>query len=218
MSLRNLPPSERAFATLVILALAAFLGGGLAFNLRQERARTGQTPAAQSQLVAVLEGVMEPNVSPAEAKAFRAWIQGGATREGFGPVEAILVNNCASCHGQGGQFPRLTSFEELRPLALEEAADGLYAMIGARNLHIILFPLIFLAAGFGYLRRTALPQRRILLGCCALAVLFDAAQWWLRQGQSGAPWATWMASALLATAYLALAVVVVRELWTSVLD
>ena len=33
-----------------------------------------------------------------------------------------------------------------------------------------------LAVG-AYLRRTAWPRRRLLMGGCALAVLFDAAQW-----------------------------------------
>ena len=84
MSLRNQPTSERTFATFVILALAAFLVGGLAFCIRQERSRTSLVPATRPRLLAVLEGAMAPNVSPAESDAIRAWIQSGATREGFG--------------------------------------------------------------------------------------------------------------------------------------
>ena len=213
MSLRNLPPSERAFATFVILALAAFLAGGLAFTARQERAGRAQAPAARPRLMAVLEGVMAPNTSPAEAAVFRTWVQGGATREGFAPVEAIVTNNCASCHGDGGQFPRITSYEDLRPLALEEASDSLFATIGARGLHLAVFPLIFLVAAVGYLRRTAWASRRILMGGCAVAVLFDMGQWWLRQGHPGAAWAPWVALVLLATTYLALTGMVLADLW-----
>src|SRR5512133_587440 len=213
MSLRNLPPSARAFATFVILALAAFLAGGLAFTTHQERAGRAEAPAARPRLMAVLEGVMAPNTSPAEATVFRTWVQGGATREGFAPVEAIVTNNCASCHGDGGQFPRITSYEDLHPLALEEASDSLFATIGARGLHLIGFPLVFLVAAAGYLRRTAWASRRILMGGCAVAVLFDAGQWWLRQGHPGAPWAPWVALALLATTYLALTGVVLADLW-----
>ena len=44
-----------------------------------------------------------------------------------------------------------------------------------------------LAVG-AYLRRTAWPRRRLLMGGCALAVLFDAAQWWARQGPPGRLW------------------------------
>jgi hypothetical protein len=213
MSLRNLPSSERAFATFVILALAAFLAGGLAFTTRQERAGQAQAPAARPRLMAVLEGVMAPNTSPAEAAVFRTWVQGGATREGFAPVEAIVTNNCASCHGDGGQFPRITSYEDLRPLALEEASDSLFATIGARGLHLFAFPLVFLVAAVGYLRRTTWAKRRALMGGCAVAVLFDAGQWWLRQGHPGHTWAAWTGLILLALTCLALVAVVLADLW-----
>ncbi|HEY3399047.1 MAG TPA: hypothetical protein VGK03_00315 [Geothrix sp.] len=213
MSLRNQPPSERAFATFVILALAALLAGGLVFTARQERSGTALAPAARPRLMAVLEGVMAPNTSPAEVALFRAWMQGGATREGFVPVEAVVANNCASCHGSGGQFPRIASYEDLRPLALEEASEGLYATIGARGLHLAGFPLIFLVAAFGYLRRTAWVGRKTLTGGCAVAVLFDAGQWWLRQGHPGHAWAAWAGMIMLALAFLALVAVVLVGLW-----
>ena len=215
MSLRTQPTSERAFATFAILALAAFLAGGLVFGIRLERSRLALVPAAQPRLLAVLEGVMAPNVSPAETAAFRAWLQGGATREGFGPVEAIVANNCASCHGQGGQFPRMASFEDLRPLALEEACDGLYTLIGARALHLVLFPLAFLVAGLGYLRRTSWTGRRLLLGGCTLAMLSDTRLWWLRQGRPELLWAAWMGAVALAAAMVTLLAVVLRDLWSS---
>ena len=215
MSLRNQPTSERTFATFVILALAAFLVGGLAFCIRQERSRTSLVPATRPRLLAVLEGAMAPKVSPAESDAIRAWIQSGATREGFGTVAAIVGNNCASCHGQGGQFPRVTSFEDLRLLALEAASGGLYALLGARALHLVLFPLVFLVAGLGYLRRTAWTGRRLLLGGCALTVLFDAGQWWLRQGRPELLWAAWMGATALAAAMATLVAVVLRDLWSS---
>jgi len=213
MSLRNQPTSERIFTTFVLLALAAFLAGGLVITARRDRLGMAASPAARPRLLAGPEGVMAPNVSPAETGAFRTWIQGGATRSDFGPVEAIVANNCASCHGPGGEFPRLTRFEDLRPLVLEEASGGLYAMLGARSLHLVLFPLVFLVAGIGFLRRTGWAGRRFLLGGCALAVLFNAAQWWLRQGRPEALWASWTASALLAGAFLALVGVVLRDQW-----
>lgn len=213
MSLRNQPTSERAFATFVILALAAFLAGGLAFTLRRERAVGAQAPAARPRLLTVLEGVMAPNTSPAELAVFRTWVHGGATREGFAPVEAIVANNCASCHGEGGQFPRITGFEDLRPLALEETSEGLFDTLGARGLHLAAFPLVFLLAAVVYLRRTAWPGRKALMGACAVAVLFDAGQWWLRQGHPGHAWAAWTAIILLVTTYLALMGVVLADLW-----
>lgn len=213
MSLRTLPPSERAFATFVLLALGAFLAGGLAFVARLERSATVATPPARSHLIAVLEGVMAPNTNPAQVAVFRTWVQGGATREGFAPVEAIVANNCASCHGDGGQYPRLTSYEDLRPLALEEASESLYATIGARGLHLVAFPLVFLAAAVLYLRRASWSGRKALMGASAVAVLFDMGQWWLRQGRPGHAWAAWTGMVMLALAFLALVGAVLKDLW-----
>ncbi|MDR3684657.1 MAG: hypothetical protein P4L11_13100 [Geothrix sp.] len=211
MSLRNQPLSERVFATLVLLGLGAFLAGGLAFGLRRDR--RGPAPAARPRLLAVLDGAMAPNVSPAEVQAFEAWVQGGATQEGFRSVAPIVAGNCARCHGPGGQFPRLAGFEDLRPLAVDGGSDGFYAMIGDGALHLALFPLVFLVAGFGYLRRTAWAHRRMLGGACLGAVLFDVIRWWLHQGRPEAPWTAWTASALLAATLATLVALVLRELW-----
>lgn len=211
MSLRTLPSSERAFAAFVVLALGAFLAGGLAFVARQER--PAAAPPARSRLIAVLEGVMASNTSPAEVTVFRTWVQGGATREEFAPVEQIVANNCASCHGDGGQYPRLTSYEDLRPLALEESSESLYATIGARVLHLAAFPLVFLAAVVLYLRRASWSGRKALMGASSVAVLFDMGQWWLRQGHPGHAWAAWTGMIMLALAFLALVAVVLADLW-----
>jgi hypothetical protein len=211
VTLRSLPLSERLFATAATLALGAFLAGGLAFVLNPTRPAT----AGRSRLIAVVEGVMAPHTSPAEADAFRAWVAGGATRDAYGPVDAIVTRNCAACHGDGGQPPRLARFEDLRPLALETTGIGLYTAIGARGLHLALFPLVFLAAGLGYLRRVAWRGRRTLLAVGAAAVLFDAAQAAFLPGR---PALAWSAAGLLAASYAAVGAAVLRDLWRKPAD
>jgi hypothetical protein len=213
MSQRKQPISERVFATLVLLALAVFLAGGLAFSLGQEIRGKASAPAAQPRLLAALDGIMAPNVSSAETAAFRAWVQHGATREDFGPVEAILKNNCTRCHGQNGQYPRIATFEDIRPLAMDNSALGLYSLIGARTLHLVLFPLLFLVAAFGYLRHTAWAQRWILAGGCAAAELFDIGRWWLYQGRPESHWTAWTAVVALAVAMSALVALALWDLW-----
>lgn len=215
MSMRTLPLSERIFATLVLLALATALGMGLVSTHARELRPPApdQVPAGRPRLMAVLEGVMAPNVSPAETAQFKAWVDAGATREGFAPVESVVTNNCASCHGEGGQFPRILGFEDLRPLALEAAPEGLTGLLDARFLHLFAFPLIFLVGTGVYLRRIAWAGRKVILGGCALAVLGDAAQWWLRQGRPEALWAAWMGMAALAGAMAVLTTAVLWDLW-----
>lgn len=214
MSLRTLPSSERVFATAVLLALALALGLGLALvRSRELRPATATAPPARSRLVAVLEGVMAANVTPAETERFRAWVAAGATREGYAQVEPIVVNTCSGCHAQGAQYPRVESFEDIRHLALETAPSGLAGLLSPRALHLMVFPFLMLVAVAGYLRRSAWPRRRVLMGACALAALFDLVQWSLRQGRPEALWAGWTGWLGLALTMAALLLVVLRELW-----
>ena len=214
MSTRALPFSERIFATIVVLALALALGLGLAsvFTRELKPTQPAPMPPARSRLMAVLEGVMAGNVTPAETAGFQAWVAAGATREEFALVESVVTNNCASCHDQGGQFPRIASFEDLEPIALEATPTGLLGMVDPRTLHLFLFPLLFLVAAGGYLRRTAWAGRTRLMGICALVVAFDAGQWWLRQGRPEALFAAWTGAVALAGTMIVLVAIVVWDL------
>jgi mono/diheme cytochrome c family protein len=215
MSLRSLPSAERSFATLVVLALALALGLGLSsvFTRELRPIAPNQLVPARSRLMAVLEGVMAENVQPAETARFRAWVEAGATREGFDQVKGIVTGNCAGCHGQDGQLPRITGFEDLRPLALEATPEGLADLVDARTLHLIGVPLIYLVAAGAYLRRTAFRWRKGLMVTCALTVAFDAAQWWLRQAHPRHLWAAWLSLGCLGAGMLTLVGVVLMDLW-----
>lgn len=217
MSLRDQPASERSFATLVLLALAAIMALGLTFVATRELAPAPAAavagPPRHSRLLAVLDGLMAVNTNPAQVAVFRTWVEGGATREGWPPVESIVANNCSRCHDRGGQFPRLASYEDLRPIALEETPEGLMGLLRARPLHLFGFPAILLLSTLLYLRRTAWSGRKALMAATAAAVVFDLAQWLLRQGAPTALWAAWAAVGLLGLVMLAQVAVVLAELW-----
>jgi hypothetical protein len=155
---------------------------------------------------------MAPHVTPEQYLHFQAWIASGATREGYSQVEPVVTTTCASCHGAGGQFPRLTSFEDLRPIALESAPSGLLELVSPRALHLMVLPLILLVAAAGYLRRTVGRRRKFLMVSVALAALFDMAQWWVRQGRPEALWAPWTATVALGLVMATLTTVVLWEL------
>ncbi|HEX9009413.1 MAG TPA: hypothetical protein VF804_03525 [Holophagaceae bacterium] len=216
MSLREQPASERIFASLVVLALAFAMGVGLVFVATRELAPAPAPlagPPRHSRLLSVLDGVMAVNTTPGQVEVFRAWVQGGATREGYPPVEAIVANNCSRCHEAGGQFPRLASYGDVRPIALEETPEGLMGLLSSRPLHLFGFPALLLLSSLLYLRRTAWSGRKALMAATAAAVVFDLTQWMLRQGAPTARWAAWTALAGLGMAMLAQAGVVLAEFW-----
>ena len=217
MNLREQPASERIFASLVMLALAAIMGLGLARVASRERTparpASASGPPAHSRLLAVLDGVMAVNTNPSEVDLFRTWVKGGATREGFPPVEAVVTSNCSRCHQAGGQLPRLATYEDLRPLAMEETPEGLLGFLDAQSLHLYGFPAILLISSLLYLRRTAWSGRRALLAASLAAVLLDLGQWLLRQGRPAGQWAAWVAIAGLGVVMSLQAAVVLADLW-----
>lgn len=217
MSLRDQPASERIFASLVMLALAAAMGIGLAFVVTRELAPAPPAavsdPSGESRLLAVLNGAMAVNTNPAEVDIFRTWVKGGATREGFPPVAAVVATNCSRCHDAGGQFPRLASYEDLRPIALEETPAGVMGFLRSRALHLYGFPLILLLSSLLYLRRIAWSGRNALMAASAIAVVLDLVQWLLRQERPLGPWATWAAILCLGAVMAAQTGVVLADLW-----
>lgn len=213
--MRNLSPSERSNTTWGILALALLFGLGLAAIVNRELRPPAPSSPADSRLLVVLKGVMAQHVSPDQYQHFEAWVASGATREGYGQVEPVVSNTCAGCHSEGGQFPRLTRFEDLRPIALEPAPSPLLELVSPRALHLFVLPLILLIAVAAYLRRTAWRGRKLLMGGCVLAALFDGAQWCLRQGRPEALWAAWVATVILGVVMATLTGSVLWELRSS---
>lgn len=215
MSLRDQPASERIFATFIVLALAGAMALGLGFVATRELKpvpAAAQAPA-HSRLIAVLNGVMAVNTNPSEVATFQTWVDGGATRAGWPPVETIVTNNCSSCHGDGGQYPRLTRYEEVQALALEPAPEGWLGFLAARPLHLFGFPALLLFLGLVYLRRIAWSGRKMLLALSVGALAFDLIQWVVRQGGPDHRWAGWTGACLLALLGILQIGAVLIDLW-----
>jgi len=205
-------PLKRLPATLALVGLFLLFSVTLLLVGLRELLPAAQPPT-NSRLRAVLDGVMAVNTSPSERERVRVWVAAGANQEGLPQVEALVANNCASCHAPGGEYPRVTSSEDLRHLArLAEPTDPT-GHLPTRLLHLLAFPLVFLGCG-ALLLRTRWPGRRGLVIACALAVVFNAAQWWLGQGRPELLWLARAAAGSLVLALAALAGAVLRDLWT----
>ncbi len=207
------PPSpKRVPVTLALLALLVLFSLTLLLVGLRELLPAAQPPT-NSRLRAVLDGVMAVNTSPSEREQVRVWVAAGANQEGLPKVEALVANNCASCHAPGGEYPRVTSPEDLRHLARLAEPTAATGHLPTRLLHLLAFPLVFLGCG-ALLLRTRWPGRRGLVIACTLAVVFNAAQWWLGQGRPELLWLARAAAGGLVLALAALVGVVLRDLWT----
>ncbi len=207
------PPSpKRLPATLALMALLVLFSLMMLLVALRELLPAAQPPP-NSRLLAVLDGVMAVNTSPSERERVRVWLSAGATQDGLPPVEALVANNCASCHAPGGEYPFVISMKDLRHLARLAEPSGATELLPTRLLHLIAFPLVFLLGCGGLLLRTRRPGRRFLSAACALAVFFNAAQWWLGQGRPELLWLARAAAGGLVLALAALAGAVLWDLW-----
>ena len=157
---------------------------------------------------------MAANVTPAERRLFEAWVREGAGPEGYSRVEAVVANNCASCHGPGGEHPRVTDYPELRALALEPTPEGLGRLLGARIVHLAVFPLCLLAVALGYLAKTGPGARRFLRVWAVAICLLDAALWAWRGGRPEHLGLAQATAALVGLTMAVLVAVALRNLWS----
>ena len=194
MSLRHGTFSERMFASAVLLILG--LGFALAFvylyaneihphsiqgrGLIQGIARTYYGDRTSTRLENVLQGTMADSVSKGELKDIKAWIKAGATAEGFKSVAPIFTNNCSSCHGEGGQSPKLTKFEEVSPLVQYDTGVALKTLARMSHVHLLGIPILLFMMGSLFVRtryREGLKAFLLVLPFCG--VVWDIAHWWI---------------------------------------
>ena len=196
MSLRTAPASTRVFASMVLLVLG--LGYALAMvylfskevkpmleqghGLVQGVAYTyNGVPTAEPRLLVSLRGTMASTVSPAEFDAIKRWIDGGATQEGYaGPVENIISANCASCHGQGGYPPQLTSFEDAVALTAPDTGVDIKKLARMTHIHVLGIPLLLFVLG-SFFVKTRFPEalKAVLVVLPFVGVVWDIGHWWL---------------------------------------
>ncbi len=194
MSLRHGTFSERAFASAVLVVLG--LGFGLAFvylyaneirphqrmghGLVQGVARTYYGERTTTRLENVLQGSMADQVSKDELAKIKTWVKGGATKEGYAEIEPIITNNCASCHGEGGQTPKLTNYEDVHALAQYDTGVALKTLARMSHVHLLAIPIILFMMGSLFVRtRYREGMKAFFLVLPFVGVVWDIAHWWI---------------------------------------
>ncbi|HJW09959.1 MAG TPA: hypothetical protein VJ483_10015 [Holophagaceae bacterium] len=212
MSLRHGTYSERAFASAVLVVLG--LGFALAFvylyaneirphqmqghSLVQGVSRTYYGERTTTRLENVLQGTMADQVSKDELKAIKDWVKGGATKEGFATIEPIITNNCASCHGEGGQSPRLVKYEDVHPLAQYDTGVALKTLARMSHVHLLAIPILLFMMGSLFVRtRYRERLKAFFLVLPFFGVVWDIAHWWITKRYESAALGIIMGGAMM---------------------
>ena len=217
MTLRNSPFSVRIFCSSVLLTLGIAYTLALVYLYAQEVrphrlqghglvqgiANTYHGIPGETQLLASLRGTMATTVTPEEFADIEAWVLAGAPEATYGEkVGPIIENNCASCHGEGGYFPLLTSFEDVEPLTQPDAGVDVKRLARMTHVHVLAIPLVFFMLG-SFFVRTRYPEKlkAVLVALPFAAVVWDIAHWWITRMEPSAAAGVVMGGALMSLGF-----------------
>jgi hypothetical protein len=137
---------------------------------------------SNSRLESALRGTMSARVGAEGRETIVAWVRGGAPREGFDKVQAVLERSCAACHSpkSGLPVPPLTSFDEVAKLAQVDTGPTLAELARVSHVHLFGISFIFLLTGGIFaLSETAPGWRAMLLALPYLTIWADIGAWWV---------------------------------------
>lgn len=133
-----------------------------------------------NRLESVLHDKMAENVSREEMATIHAWIQGGATQEGFAAVKPIVTGNCASCHDATGDPPLITNYAQLHALVRYDSGVAIQSLARMTHVHLLAIPLLFFMLSSFFVRtRYREGFKALLIALPFFGALFDIANWWL---------------------------------------
>lgn len=228
MGLRHGTFSERMFDSAVLITLG--LGFTLAFvylyaneihphrmqgqGLVQGVAHTYYGERSSTRLENVLQGSMADTVTKDELQQIRTWIKTGATAEGYKKVEPIFANNCASCHGEGGQSPKLMKYEDVTPLAQYDKGVALKTLARMSHVHLLGIPLLFFMLGSLFVRtRYREGLKAFLLVLPFFGVVWDIAHWWITKRYESAALGIILGGAMMGTGFVSQWILTAMALW-----
>ncbi len=212
MTLNQTPLSVRVFATTVLLTLGTAYGLALLYLYAKEVkpsrqqgvglvegiAQTYHGVPGETALIASLKGSMSAMIEGQEFVAFSDWIVEGATEEGYAGVAPIVENNCASCHAEGGYYPKVENYADLKQLAAVDEGIDIQVLARMTHVHVFGIPLLFYILGALYVR-TRYPERlkAVIIVLPFIGVFMDIGHWWLTKA---AP--TWALGVVLSGALM----------------
>lgn len=133
-----------------------------------------------TKLQSSLRGEMGDFITPAERGTIAKWVSGGATRKGYASVEPILARNCLACHGEGGQTPRLTTYEDVIVLTKADLGESIRRLAAVSHVHLFGMAIIFVLTGLIFsLCELREGIKAVVVSTPFLAMLLDIGSWWL---------------------------------------
>jgi len=171
---------------------------------------------ANTRLESALRGSMAARLPEAERDAIVGWLRAGATQDGFEGVQPLLDRYCAACHSpkSGLPVPPLTSFDEVKKLAVVDTGPSLGELARVSHVHLFGISLIFLLTGGIFaLSRISWKWRAPLLALPYATIWADIGAWWITKVEPVFAWVVIGGGALMGVALAVQIAVPLWEMW-----
>lgn len=167
----------------------------------------------------MLRGPMRVYSKPIERALIVAWLESGASRQGYDAVvQPILKEHCLRCHSgtmaKALKVPDFSTYEGVAPVTKSSAGASILSLV--RLSHIHLFGIGLLAFGIGLVFRFAAMNRWLKWGLVALpflSILVDILAWFLTKWDPVYAWVVIIAGAAMGLAFATQIFVSLYQLW-----
>lgn len=164
-----------------------------------------------------LRGPMSGMLAPQDLATIIGWIREGAMKRDYeARIEAIIDENCLSCHdGSNPHLSNLDGFEKMQEVVAQDTGADLFTLVRVSHIHLFGLTFIYFILGFifshAYLRPVWLKVA--IIATPFVGVTADVLAWYVTKVFEPFAWVVLLAGMLNAGSFAAMWVVSMYQMW-----
>ena len=168
-------------------------------------------------LQSALQGPMSGMLPQQDLAAMLDWIRGGADKRTYtASIEAIVSDNCLSCHdGSNPHLSNLDGFENIQSMVAQDTGADLFTLVRVSHIHLFGLTFIFFIMGFifshAYIRPVWL--KLVVVAAPFAGVSIDVLGWYVTKVFTPFAWVVLIAGMVNALSFAVMWFVSMYQMW-----
>lgn len=170
-----------------------------------------------TQLETALQGPMSGMLPQKDLAKMFEWIRAGADKKNYNSeIEAIVVDNCLSCHdGSNPHLSNLDGFENIQLVVAQDTGADLYTLVRVSHIHLFGLTFIFFIIGFIFSHAYVRPTwfKSAVIATPFAGVIADVLGWYVTKVYAPFAWVVLIAGAFNGLAFAIMWLVSMYQMW-----
>jgi len=170
-----------------------------------------------TQLEGALRGPMSGMLPQRDLAAMLDWIRDGADKRSYtARIEAIVSDNCLSCHdGSNPHLSNLDGFENIQSVVAQDTGADLFTLVRVSHIHLFGLTFIFFILGFIFSHSYVRPVwlKSVVIATPFLGVTADVLGWYVTKVFTPFAWVVLIAGAFNGLAFAIMWTVSMYQMW-----